>query len=102
MLPVGGVNIDGFGESDEESFIGKKVCAVVVHSLTLQTAHVLHRPDDNPSAMHFEDYYDTYRLMAAYLTVLDAQLTAGGHVCTAKPVETFWSRRQRLRIRRRP
>jgi hypothetical protein len=101
-LPVAGLNIDGFGESDEESFIDKKVCAVVVHSLTPQTAHVLHHPDDNPSALRFDDYYDTYRLMAAYLTVLDAELTADGHVCTAKPVSMFTATRQRLRIRSRP
>ncbi|HEX3436820.1 MAG TPA: M28 family peptidase [Pseudacidobacterium sp.] len=95
-VPIAGVNIDGFGESDEESFIGQKVCALVVHSLTPQTAHVLHHPDDNPSAMRFNDYYDTYRLLAAYLTVLDSGLKDDGHVCTAKPVSEVGMRKARI------
>jgi len=100
-LPVDGINVDGFGESDEESFIAKKVCSVMVHSITPQTTYVLHRPDDNPAAMQFQDYYDTYRLMAAYLAVLDDFLVADGHVCTAKPVEAFTERRRRIRIQTR-
>ena len=99
-LPVQGVNVNGFGESDEESFIAEKVCALVVHSLTPQNAHILHGPEDNPSAMHFSDYYDTYRLLAAYLTLLDTSLQQDGHVCTATPVEDF-SRRRRMRVKER-
>ena len=60
-------NVDGFGESDEESFIRKKVCTVTIHSVTSETAH-------------------TYHLLAAYLAVLDAQLVSDGHVCKAKPI----------------
>ena len=86
-LPIASVNVNGFGESDEESFIGRKVCALVVHSLTPKTAYVLHRPTDNIFALRFSDYYDTYRLLAAYLTLLDTGLQPDGHVCTAKPVE---------------
>src|SRR5262249_29330726 len=83
-LPIASVNVDGFGDSDEESFIKKKVCTITVHSLTQQTTHVLHRPDDNPSAIRFSDYYDSYRLLAAYLAVLDTQLVSDGHVCTVR------------------
>ena len=101
-LPLSGFNVNGYGDSDEESFIDKKVCALTVHSLTQQTVHVLHRPDDNPSAMHFNDYFDTYRLLAAYLTILDAGLKNDGHVCTAKPVSEFAPRRSRVRIQTRP
>jgi hypothetical protein len=84
-LPIAGMNVDGFGDSDEESFIRKKVCTLTVHSLTPQTTHVLHRRDDNPSAVQFSDYYQTYRLLAGYLAVLDTQLTADGHACNVKP-----------------
>jgi hypothetical protein len=84
-LPIAGMNVDGFGYSDEESFIRKKVCTLTVHSLTPQTTHVLHRSDDNPSAVRFSDYYETYRLLAGYLAVLDTQLAADGHTCNAKP-----------------
>jgi hypothetical protein len=90
-LSIGGMNIDGFGESDEESFIQDKVCTITIHSLTSETVHVLHRPDDNPSAIKFNDYYDTFHLLAAYLAVLDGQLTAAGQTCNVKPVELFKS-----------
>ncbi len=33
-VSVRGMNVDGFGESDEESFIRRKVCVLMVHSLT--------------------------------------------------------------------
>lgn len=87
-LPIGRLDIDGFGTSDEESFIRKGTCTITFHSLTPETIHVLHRPDDNPSAVRFPDYYESYHLLAAYLAVLDTQLVADGHVCTAKPEET--------------
>jgi Peptidase family M28 len=86
-LPIGGMNVNGFGDSDEESFIGDKVCTIMVHSLTPETAHILHHLDDNPSAVKFNEYYDTFHLLAAYLAVLDAQLTADGHVCNIKSIE---------------
>ena len=52
-LPITGINVSGFGESDEESFIREKVCAITIHSVTPQTAHVLHQGDDNPATIHF-------------------------------------------------
>lgn len=92
-LPIARMDVDGFGESDEESFIRDKVCTLTIHSLTPQTTEVLHNARDNPSAIRFGDYYDTFHLLAAYLAVLDVQLTADGHVCKAKPMETSGSAR---------
>jgi Iap family predicted aminopeptidase len=88
-LPIGGMNVDAFGESDEESFIQDKVCTITIHSLTPEAAHILHRADDNPSAVKFNDFYDTFHLLAGYLAILDAQLTADGHTCNTKPVGFF-------------
>jgi len=85
-LPIGGMNVDGFGDSDEESFIREKVCTLTIHSVTPETSHVLHTSADRPSAVRFNDYYDTYRLLAAYLAVLDTQLVPDGHSCKAKPI----------------
>jgi hypothetical protein len=92
-LPLARMDVDGFGESDEESFIRDKICTLTIHSLTPQTTVVLHNSRDNPSAIRFGDYYDTFHLLAAYLAVLDAQLTTDGHVCNAKPIEMSGSRR---------
>jgi hypothetical protein len=83
-LPIAGVDVDGFGESDEESFIRQKVCTVTIHSVTPENARVLHSASDSPSAMHFQDYYDTYRLLVAYLSVLDAQLDPESYSCAGK------------------
>jgi hypothetical protein len=83
-VPLTGMNVDGFGESDEESFIKQSVCTITVHSLTPQTTRVLHNAADSPSALQFQDYYDGYRLLAAYLVVLDAQPGDEVHPCPAK------------------
>jgi Peptidase family M28 len=85
-LPVTGMNVDGFGESDEESFIQQKLCTITIHSVTPQTAHVLHHRDDNPTAIHFSDYYDTYRLLAVYLAALDIVDPPTTNVCHNKPL----------------
>jgi Zn-dependent M28 family amino/carboxypeptidase len=70
-LPLTGANVDGVGVSDEESFINRKVPTVTIHSLTKETLRVLHSAKDNYSAVHFDDYYSSYRLLSAYLVLLD-------------------------------
>jgi hypothetical protein len=44
-----------------------------VHSLNQRRYEegILHTPKDRLSAIKFEDYYRTYRLMAAYVAFLD-------------------------------
>jgi len=70
-LPLTGVNVDGVGQSDEESFVNRKVPTITIHSLTKETLRVLHSSKDNYSAVHFDDYYKTYRLLSGYLVLLD-------------------------------
>jgi Zn-dependent M28 family amino/carboxypeptidase len=85
-LPITGMNVDGFGKSDEESFIEKRVCTITIHSVTPGTTHVLHSSWDNPTAIHFSDYYDTYRLLASYLAVLDTVEAPTSNGCKIKPL----------------
>ncbi len=87
--PLASMEIGTLGESDEESFIGRGVCTVVVHSLTGETVHVLHTRADNPQAIRFADLYETYRLLAAYLAVLDTLAIPEPHVCTTQPVAMY-------------
>lgn len=75
-LPLEGMNVDGFGISDEESFIKKKIKTVTVHSLTSDTTQVLHSSLDDITAIKFENYYDTYHLLAAYLALIDTKFPA--------------------------
>jgi hypothetical protein len=74
-LPLSGMNVDAYGESDEEGFLDRQIPTVIIHSLTQQTAHILHSKDDNYSAIHFDDYYNSYRLLSGYLAFLDQGLS---------------------------
>jgi Zn-dependent M28 family amino/carboxypeptidase len=72
-IPVSGVNVDKIGTSDAESFAQRKVPRITIHSLTQETfnAGILHTSKDKLSALRLDDYYQTYRLLAAYIAYLD-------------------------------
>jgi putative aminopeptidase FrvX len=73
-MPVASVNVEQIGASaDSESFAARKIPSITIHSLTQEawSAHILHSPRDKFSAMHLDDYYQTYQLVAAYVAFLD-------------------------------
>jgi Zn-dependent M28 family amino/carboxypeptidase len=72
-LPLYRSDVEKIGESDEEAFIQHKIPTITIHSLTQETLSVQHSPKDNYTAVHFEDYYQSYRLLSAYLAYLDKQ-----------------------------
>jgi hypothetical protein len=72
-LPLTRMDVEKVGMSDEESFRQYKVPTVTLHSLTQDTLSVLHSPRDNYRAVHFDDYYQSYRLVSAYLAFLDQE-----------------------------
>ena len=47
---------------------------IVIHSLTQATIPILHSPKDKYEAIHQQDYYDSYRLLSAFLALLDEKL----------------------------
>lgn len=73
-IPLTAVNVDGVGTSDSISFSSRKIPSLTVHSVTQDTFSVLHSPHDTMAAIKMEDYYKTYRLLAAYLVYLDSKL----------------------------
>jgi Zn-dependent M28 family amino/carboxypeptidase len=75
-LPVNAVNVHAVGRSDSDSFEDRRVPTINVHSLTNETWPILHTRNDTMAAMHLADYYDSYRLLAAYLAYLDVSLDA--------------------------
>ncbi len=75
-LPLAAVNVDKVGSSDSESFARQGIRALTIHSVTQETWPVLHSLKDNMSAVRLDDYYGSYRLIAAYLAYLDVQLEA--------------------------
>jgi putative aminopeptidase FrvX len=73
QLPLDAVNVDQVGSSDSEQFAEKKIPRITVHSLTQETwnQRILHTNKDKLAQIKFDDYYQTYRLMAAYVVFLD-------------------------------
>lgn len=73
-LPLSVVNVHAVGRSDSDSFQDRKVPSINIHSLTVQTYPILHSKRDQMEALHMDAYYDSYRLIAAYLAYLDGTL----------------------------
>ncbi|HSK44628.1 MAG TPA: M28 family peptidase [Candidatus Binatia bacterium] len=72
-LPVTGMNVEQVGSTDSEQFALRKIPSITIHSLTQETwdVHILHTSKDKLSAMNLDNYYETYRLVAAYIAFLD-------------------------------
>jgi hypothetical protein len=71
--PVSIVDVEQVGSSDSEQFAIRKIPRITVHSMTQKTweAKIIHTSSDRISALQLDDYYQTYGLLAAYLTFLD-------------------------------
>jgi hypothetical protein len=76
-FPLTGVDVEQVGSSDGEQFAERKIPRITVHSLTQETwsAGALHSSKDKISAIHLDDYYQTYHLLAAYVSFLDQVLS---------------------------
>jgi peptidase M28-like protein len=74
-LPISVSNVDRLGSTDSESFSEFKIPRTTIHSITRETWPILHSDKDKMSAVNLEDYYDSYRLIAAYLAYLDTYLS---------------------------
>jgi Iap family predicted aminopeptidase len=80
QYPASEMDVERVGSSDSESFAGKHIPRITIHSLTQKTLPILHSDNDTPKQLHPDEYYDTYRLMSGYLAYLDETLqprTAG-------------------------
>lgn len=64
--------------TDSESFADIGVPRITIHSISRDTLRLLHTKDDNFTAIHPQLYYDSYRMIAPYLVLLDQQLPTDG------------------------
>lgn len=71
-LPLEVMNVDQLGTSDSESFARRGIPSLTIHSVTLQTLPILHTACDNFAALRLDHYYESYRLINAYLEYLDS------------------------------
>jgi len=72
-IPLGAMNVDNVGDSDSHPFVDKKIPVIDFHSLTSATLPILHSKKDEPAALDPVSYYNTYRLLSAFLAFLDAK-----------------------------
>jgi Iap family predicted aminopeptidase len=72
--PLLAVNVEKVGTTDSESFARRKVPSITIHSLTAETMPILHSAKDQAGAIKMDDYYESYRLIAAYIAYLDKTL----------------------------
>ena len=70
-LPLAVMNV-GQAFSDADSFRDKKIPCVDFHSVTQETAPVLHSTRDTLAAIRLPEYENSYALLVAYLAYLDA------------------------------
>lgn len=70
-LPLQVVNADQVGDEDSTPFRKLHVPTLMLHSITQETFSILHSPHDNLEVFRSGDYYDSYRLIAAYLSSLE-------------------------------
>jgi Zn-dependent M28 family amino/carboxypeptidase len=73
-LPLDIVNVEKVGTADSESFASRNIPHITLHSVTQQTLPIVHSAKDNIRAVNLDYYYDSYRLILAYLTDLDSSL----------------------------
>jgi hypothetical protein len=69
-----GVNVERVADDDTHPFLQRHVPVITIHSVTAENLSILHSPRDAPAAINFDDYYESYRLIASYLAYLDAGL----------------------------
>jgi hypothetical protein len=62
------------GDSDARPFIDIGVPTITIHSLTQATLRFLHTPADRINKIQWQDYFQTCRLVTAYLAFLDTDL----------------------------
>jgi hypothetical protein len=75
-LPLNGLNFEGVGSSDSESFAALKIPRITIHSLNQKSEDdgILHTTKDKLSAINLGYFYETYHLVALYLAYLDSFL----------------------------
>ena len=85
QLPLAEVDVERVGRADSDSFTPRNIPRITIHSITRDNLRVLHTSRDTVKEFHFDDYYDTYRLMTAYLAYLDQKLPSGDEKDLQKP-----------------
>jgi hypothetical protein len=77
-LPLSGINVERVGTDDAQEFTRYRIPHITIHSITQETLPLLHNEKDNITAVKPDLYYDSYRLIAGYLALLDGYVPTDG------------------------
>ena len=70
-LDFSAVNLDKVGETDSSTFKDEGIRVLSLHSVTQATWNTINSKYDVWKALSWKDYYDSYRLVSAFVTVFD-------------------------------
>lgn len=86
-VPATKMNVEEVGSTDSVQFADRKIPSITIHSLTqvAWNTHLLHSNRDTLSALNLDDYYETYKLLSAYLAFLDKVLVPSGTASANEP-----------------
>jgi hypothetical protein len=70
-MRVSAVKLDDDASADSEPFASLQIPPITIHSVTPETLNILHTKKDKISALRLDHYYQTYRLLLAYIAFLD-------------------------------
>jgi Zn-dependent M28 family amino/carboxypeptidase len=73
-LEFAGVNMDGAGTTDSETFQKAGVAVLSLHSVTRETFKYINSKRDTWDALSLKDYNDSQRFVSALLVYLDGKL----------------------------
>ena len=71
-IPLSGVDVDLVGDDDTHPFKDARIPVITIHSITQETWPYLHSKLDRMDAIHFQNYTESYRLIAFFLAYLDS------------------------------
>jgi hypothetical protein len=72
-VPISNFDVEQLGAYADSVSFERKIPSITIHSVNWENwrAHILHTSKDKYSAMHLDSYYESYRLIAAYIAFLD-------------------------------
>jgi Zn-dependent M28 family amino/carboxypeptidase len=73
-IPAEVMDVDKLGDDDSHPFLSAGIPVLTIHSVTNANVGLLHSAGDSLKAINPRDYYNTYRVAAAYLAYLDSKL----------------------------
>ena len=73
-MTLQGVNVEQIGDDDTHPFLRANIPVISIHSVTKDNIRIPHSIRDNERAIHFDDYYGAYKLVAFYPEYLDLKL----------------------------